>query len=180
MEAGLTIEVEGLRDPLAVRENLRSRRILALRQHAEFFKHRQIDRRLGIAGRARVAIPVPDPAEIPGAIDDSQAFHPGFAELGAEQQPAKARADDRNFDLVGERCARRRSAKGRVFLEPMVVAPVDTHELAQALWAEPSIALGTIFGAQRDRVDAECVRERLQRIGHAMVCKVRRTAKASL
>ena len=115
LEARVAVEVELRADRAAVGEDLRRARVLLARHVAELFEQRQVDVRLDVAHRARVAVPVPGAAEVAALLDDAHVVDAGLAQPRAGQQAAEAAADDHHLDLVGERRAReaRRDVRDR-------------------------------------------------------------------
>ena len=82
-----------------------ARRVLLLRDVADLLEQRQVDVRLDVALRARVAVPVPGAAEVAALLDDADVVDAGLLEAGAGEQAAEAAADDDDVDLVGQRVA---------------------------------------------------------------------------
>ena len=80
-------------------------RVLLLRDVADLLEQRQVDVRLDVAHRARVAVPVPGAAEVAALLDDADVVDAGLAQPRAGEQAAEAAADDDDVDLVGERLA---------------------------------------------------------------------------
>ena len=107
-----SVEVEVLADRAAVGEDLRRPGVLLRRDVAELLEQRQVDVRLDVAQRARVAVPVPRAAEVAALLDDADVVDAGLAQAGAGEQAAEAAADDDDVDLVGA-AARARSARRR-------------------------------------------------------------------
>src|SRR6266481_5682029 len=124
-------------DAPRVLEYLRRIGVPLLRDIAGLFEQRQIDVRLYIALRTRIAIPVPGAAEIATLLDDADTLHAGFAESRCREQAAEAAADDHNFDRVVQRLARETRIDIRIVHVPTEVAfgfdvlmiAVSTHAL---------------------------------------------------
>ena len=71
LEARVAVEIVLAADGAAVREDLGRARVLLARHVAELFEQRQVDVRLDVAHRARVAVPVPGAAEVAALLDDA-------------------------------------------------------------------------------------------------------------
>src|SRR5262249_18277668 len=90
LQAGPLVELEAPRDRAAVLENLGRARVLLRRHVAELLEQRQIDVRLDITGRARVAVPVPGPAHVATLLDQPDIVDPGLAQPRPHQETAEA------------------------------------------------------------------------------------------
>ena len=72
--------------PLAVLEDLRAVRVLLGRDVADLLEQRQVDVRLDVALRARVAVPVPGAAEVAALPKEGAAAPTSFKQAGASRQ----------------------------------------------------------------------------------------------
>ena len=66
------VEAEVAADACAVLEDLGAEGVLLLRHVADLLEQRQVDVRLDVALRARVAVPVPGAAEVAAVLDDAE------------------------------------------------------------------------------------------------------------
>lgn len=81
-------------------EDLGRVRVLFTRNVADFFEQRQIDIRLHITGRTRIAIPVPGPPDIPAFFDQADIFNTGLAKVRGCQQATETTPHDHHIDFV--------------------------------------------------------------------------------
>ena len=129
LETGIAIEVEMPGYPLAMPMNLGRLRIFARWHVAKFLQHRQVHIAFGIACRAWVAVPVPDPAEVPATVDEADVFEAGFAHVRSRQQSAKTAPDHGDIDFVAQRVSRMGRFGVRVLPHPGEIA-LHRDELA--------------------------------------------------
>ena len=101
--------------------------------------------------RARIAVPVPGPAEVAALLDDAIVGDPRFLQPRADDQPGKPAADKGESHMIADRiarCARGIGIEGKIgelALEPLVLrGPVG---------AQPLVALRRIPAPQRLLVD---------------------------
>ncbi len=152
LEAGVAIEVEELADRPAVSQDLGRPRVLLLRDITDLFQQRQVDVRLDVTHRTRVAIPVPGAPEVAALFDDPDVVDAGLAQARAGEQPAEAASDDDHLDLVFQRLALERG-NVRVVDVPREVTD-DFQVLLVAVGAQSLVALEAILLAQRIWVEA--------------------------
>ena len=126
---------------------------------AHLLQQRQVHVALDVAGRARVAVPVPGAAEVAALLDDPHVLHAGLAQPGADQQAAEAAADDGHLHLVEQR---------RAFLhfhirvvEVVRELTLDLDVLLVGVGAQALVALGLVAVAQQVGVE---------RVGHGGDC----------
>ena len=127
--------------------------VLLLRHVADLLEQRQVDVRLDVALRARVAVPVPRAAEVAALLDEPDVVDAGLLQAGAGEQAAEATADDDDVDLVGQRLALDR-------LDVRVVDVVgelarDLDVLLVAVGAQALVALGPVLLAQRVGIEGQ-------------------------
>ena len=153
LQAGVVVEAVVFGDAAAVGEDLRRVAELARRQVAELFQQRQIGVGLDIAGRARVAVPVPGAAEIGALFDHANIFDTGFPQPRAGQQAAQPAADDRHFHLVLERIP-----NDGIFdigiVEKIRKLALHLLILLVAIRAQALVPLGGVFAAQKFRIES--------------------------
>ena len=154
LEQGAVVEPEVLADVAAVLEDLGRPGVLLLRDVPDLLEQRQVDVRLDVALRARVAVPVPRAAEVAALLDDADVADPGVLQTGAGEQTAEAAADDDDVDLVEQRVALER-LDVRV-VEVVGELPGDLDVLLVAVGAQPLVALGAVLAraGRRDRTPA--------------------------
>src|SRR6516165_2693578 len=154
LEAHVAIEIEFLCDSARVLEDLRRVGVLFLGDITGLFEQRQIDVRLDIALRARIAIPVPGAAEVAALLDHADTLNARLAQSGARHQAAEAAADDDHLDFVVQRFAREPRLDVRIVDITFEVA-FHFDELLIAVDAEPLVALGAILFAQLTGIEIE-------------------------
>ena len=134
--------------------------VLLLRDVADLLEQRQVDVRLDVALRARVAVPVPRAAEVAALLDDADVVDAGLAQPGAGEQPAEAAADDDHVDLVGQRLAVDRLDVGVLDEVGEVAGDLDVLVVAVRRAAACRARLGTSRAARPGRTRAVPVRRR--------------------
>src|SRR5262249_10605768 len=151
LQACTLVEPEVQRNVPAVREDLGRVRVLLLRDVAELLEERQVDVRLDVACRSRIAVPVPRSTDVAALLDQQEVVDPGLAQPGAHEQPAEPAADDGDPDRVRTRLT---LDGGRVrVVEVAGEGARHLDVLVVAVGAQALVALGTIFLAQRDRIE---------------------------
>ena len=159
LEAGVAIEVEVLADRPAVGEDLRRLGVLLLRDVADLLEQRQVDVRLDVARRARVAVPVPRAAEVAALLDDADVVDAGLAQTRAGEQPAEPAADDQDLDLVVQRLAFERLDVRVVDVARELARDLDVllvAVVAQALVALLAVLLAQGIGIERRSWSRQC------------------------
>ena len=84
-------------------EDFAGRRVFLRGHETGLFQQRKVDIAFNVAGRARVAVPVPGASEIPALLDHANVLHARLAQARTGQKAAKAAADHDNIDLVAQR-----------------------------------------------------------------------------
>ena len=120
--------------------------VLLLRHVADLLEQRQVDVRLDVALRPRVAVPVPRAAEVAALLDEPDVGDPGLLQAGAGEQPAEASADDDHLDLIGDRVALDRLDVGIVDVVGEAALHLDV--LVVAVGPQPLVALLAVLGPQ--------------------------------
>ena len=123
------------------------------RDVAQLLEQRHVHVRLDVARDARVPVPVPGAADVGGLVDQPDALHAELAQPRSGEQSAETGADDRDVDLVGQRCAR------EIRIAPGIVGesrkrPGDFDVLRDAVRAQASIPFKGVFLPQS--VYVEC------------------------
>ncbi len=160
----VAIKPELLADRTRMLQNLRRPRVLLDRHVAHFFEQRQIDVRLDIARRPRIAVPVPSPAEVAALLDDPNALDPGFTQPRRNQQPAEPTADDDDIDLVGQR--RTLHWRNVRVLKIVRELPLDLLILRIPIRPQPPVPLRPILLAQSIRIEPQIGSSRTRRLTH--------------
>ena len=78
-------------------------RIFLGRHYAGILEQRHVDVGLGVARGARIAVPVPDPAEVAALFDDHDIVDPALLEICGCQEAAIATTVDQHFHIVAAR-----------------------------------------------------------------------------
>src|SRR5262249_39938064 len=154
LEAGVLVEVEVLADPLGMLEDLGREGVLFLRYVPRLFQERQIDVGLDVALGAGIAVPVPGSTEIPCLLDDAGIGDTHLLESRRGQQPPEAAADDDGVELLSDGGSREARLDVGVRFEVRVLA-ADFQILSVPVRAQTPLALGGIFRAQRDWIEAQ-------------------------
>ena len=154
VEQRVFIEAVMLPDARAMVTDFRGMGVFLARHVPGFFEQRHVDHRCGIALRARIAVPVPGPAEVTALLDDAVILDPRFLQPCADHQSAKAPADEGEGHMVGHRFARdhRVVGIGREVRKLALKPPV----LGRAIGAQALVALRSIFAPDRIPVDRRC------------------------
>ena len=145
LETRIAIQIEVPSDGLAVGEDLRRARVLLLGDVPDFFEKGQIDVRLDVAGRARVAVPVPGAAEVATLLHDAQALDTGLPQTSGGEQSAESAADHDHLGGVEERTALHR--RDVWILQVMSEATSDLDVLLVAVGAQTLVALQPVLVA---------------------------------
>ena len=95
LQAGTLVETEVAGDGAAVLEDLRRARVLLRRDVADLLEQRQVDVRLDVARRARVAVPVPGAAEVAALLDEAEVVDAGLAQPRARPAGRRTRRRSR-------------------------------------------------------------------------------------
>jgi hypothetical protein len=153
VEQRVVVEAEVLGDGDRVLPDLFAGGVAPLGHVPDFFEQRQVLVGLDVAVDARIPVPVPGSAEVPGLVDRPDLPDAGLAQARAGEQAAEAAADHRHFDAVVNR--RPLGALGvrigGVVTEFARRAPV----LGRAVRAEAAIPFVPVLGAQGFGVEAE-------------------------
>src|SRR5215469_578229 len=103
VEEGAVIEVVQLADAVAMLQDLWRMRVQLGRHVAGLFQQRHVDHRCRVALRARVAVPVPRPAEAAALLDNADVVNPGFLEPRRGDKAGEPAADEGNGHVVAPR-----------------------------------------------------------------------------
>src|SRR3546814_8566420 len=76
------------------------------RHIAGLFEQRHVATVIVVALDARIAVPVPDAAEVAGMIDVAKRADAGIAQINAGNDAGKAGAEDRDVEVLKDRRAR--------------------------------------------------------------------------
>ncbi|CAB4802073.1 unannotated protein [freshwater metagenome] len=99
MEKRVLVHIEATTKLLAVRKNLRRKRVTVGRHEASFFEHRQVHVGLNVTHRARVTIPVPGAAEVAALFDNAEVVDTELAKIRSFKHAAETAADDHCVDI---------------------------------------------------------------------------------
>ncbi len=94
-----------LGDAPAMRANLRRLGVALGRHVARLFQQREVDVGFHVAGRTRVAVPVPGAAHVAAGLPDAHAAGARLLEAGRGQQAAEAAAQHQHVNRVVDRRA---------------------------------------------------------------------------
>ena len=122
LEQRLLVEFVMAADAARMLEQFRRLRVFRRRQVAGLLEQRHVDIALGIAGRARITVPVPGAAEISALLDDQKIVDAFFTQARAGQQTRKSAAEADEIDVPLDRVAREIRRRERVFEIAGVVA----------------------------------------------------------
>ncbi len=153
LETRVAIEIELLADGTAVLEDLRRARIFLDWHVADLFEQRQVDVGLDIAGRARIAVPIPGAAEIAALLDNADVLDTSFAQTRAGEQSAEAATDHHDFHVVVQR--RPRDRLHVRIIEVVRELALYLAVLLVAIRAQALVTLGAVLRLQRLGIEAE-------------------------
>ena len=151
MEEGVVDQVVLLRDPLQVLEDLVAEGESPLRDVLHVLEHRHVDVGLDVAHHARVAVPVPGPADSTCLVDQPDLGHPDPPELRARHQTGNARTDDGHVDLVGERLPFGEGGEG-IFAVPAELVVAGQISNGPSAFDQALVALLSVLGVDLVRV----------------------------
>src|SRR5215472_5673287 len=100
LENGKVVKIVLFGDQLTVSKNLRSLGIVARGHVAGLVEARQVIVGHDVAGRSRIAVPVPGTADVATPLDNTDALDAIFAQARRGQQGGKAAADKKAFHCV--------------------------------------------------------------------------------
>src|SRR5262249_4518910 len=144
--------------------DLRAAAVLLDRHVAELFEQRKIDVRLDVAREPRVAVPIPGAPDVAALLDDPDAIDAELAQPRAREQPAEARADQRDVDLVALRRAGKARGHVRIALEVREPAR-ELDVLRDAVGPQTLVALGAVLRAQCVGVETQLAQRRASASG---------------
>ena len=127
--------------------------VLLLRDVADLLQQREVDVRLDVARRARIAVPVPRAAEVAALLHDAQVVDARLAQPGTGEQPAEAAADDEHLDVVEQRRAFDAFDVGIVDVVGELAGDLDV--LVVAVGAEAFVAFGAVLLAERVGIELD-------------------------
>ncbi len=134
-------------------EDLGSLAIALARHGPDLFEQRQITVGLDVTGDARVAIPVPGPADIAALLDDSQVLDPLLAKTRTGQESTEATADQHHVDLFRDGRSLDVALDPGVAVE-MRVDSVELEILAVGVVAKSLLPLLAILRLQGGEVES--------------------------
>ena len=146
------------------REDLRLEHVLHGGDRADLFEERQVDVRLHVARRARVAVPVPGAPEVTAALEDEEVVDALLRQARRGEHPGEPATDDHD---IGLDLLRGSLLDGgvRVF---GVVLQLARHraELRQTFGPHgpPLVALLVVLLLEGDRVEVESVGVRHRKV----------------
>ena len=155
-----------LTDLAAIGQDLWRAGIFLDRHIADLFEQGQIDIAFDVTGRAGIAVPVPGAAKVAALFDHANTVDACLAQPCARQQPAKAAANDRHLDLIGQ---------GRAFetgldigvIQIVTELGLDLDVLVIALCLDAPIPFRAVLFAQFNRVEIKA--HRRSSVGHSGV-----------
>ena len=150
----VVVEVEPTGDRLAVLEDLRGERVLVLGDVPHLLEQRQVDVRLDVAHRARVAVPVPRAADVARLLDQPDAAVARLAQTGAHQETTEAAAHDRHLDVIEQRLAGESGFDVRV-VDVVRELRRDLDVLVVGVWAEAPLTLLAVLLPERVRIEGD-------------------------
>ena len=105
VEQGVVVQAELAADAPAVLEDLGRVGVLLGGHVSRLLEKREVDVRRGVALGARIAVPVPRPAEVAGPVDDPHVVHARPADAGARDEAGEPAADEGEGHVIGARLA---------------------------------------------------------------------------
>ena len=93
------VQVEGGGDASGVGVDLGRTHVLRRRPGAGLLEQRQVDHGSRVAHGARVTVPVPDPANVTGLVNEPQVIHTGLTEPCTRNETGEPCADDQHLDV---------------------------------------------------------------------------------
>ena len=157
LEEGIRIEVVMASNALGVFEDLWGEGVLGGGHDvAHLFQQRQIDVGFHVAGRPRVAVPIPGAPHVSGLFHQADALVAGLAEPGSHEQAAEAAADDGELHLIKD------GVTGEAGIDVGVLEVTGELRghldvLLVAVLPQPLVALGQVPGLDLGRVEAQLV-----------------------
>ena len=103
VEQGVGVEVVVAADQLGVGEDLDRTRVLLGRHVARLLQQGEVGVGLDVAHASRIAVPVPRPAEVAGAVHHAHVVEAAGLELDGGEHPGEPAADDEDLDLFAQR-----------------------------------------------------------------------------
>ena len=141
-----------LADILAVREDLRAVGELLAGHEVELFEQRYVTVGFVVALDPRVAVPVPDTAEVATHLDDVDILDAGLLQRGTRQQAGESAAEHRDIDIDIDAVAFD-VGRMRVDLTEFRVALTGLQVLLGTFCTQSLLALHAILLPQRRDVD---------------------------
>ena len=142
------VEAEVPPDPPAVLVDLRTVGELLRRHVVQLFEQRDVGIGFVVALDARIAVPVPDAAEIPAHLDDVDILDAGLLQARAGDQPRESPADDGDVDILRDRIPDHGWRMGIGFPEVRELVR-GVEELLRAFLAQALVALLPVFLPER-------------------------------
>ena len=141
----VAVKVVMLRDRAGVTQDLRAGRVLLPRDVTKLLEQRHVDIGLHVAPHTRVAVPIPDAADVTGGVDEPDPAQPCLAQPGGAHQPAKSGPDDEHVCLIDHRLAR---FPRRVEVLPVRAERTAHVETRRAIGGEALVPLLPVLAAQ--------------------------------
>src|SRR5271163_3626918 len=153
LEQRVLIQIVMLCDTLRMLVDLRREGVFFPRYVAELFDQRQVAVTFDVALSARIAVPVPGPAEIAAGFDDVNILNAGFMKARTREQSTEAATNDDYIDVLLERFALDRFDVWIV--EVMRELAGDFDILRVAVGADALVALAQVLLAQGIRIEIQ-------------------------
>ena len=99
VEQRAPVQVEGPPEVLAVRVDLRLEHVLHGGDRADLLEERQVDVRLDVARRTRVAVPVPGAPEVTAPLEDEEVVDALLRQARRGEHPGEPATDDHDIGL---------------------------------------------------------------------------------
>src|SRR5262245_54300822 len=154
LKEGAAVQIVLFADAARVREDFRREGILLFRQVSSLLEQRQINVRLDVALRARIAVPVPGAAEVAALLDDAKVLNARLAQACAREQTAEAAADDHNLQRLVQRFAGEAGVNVRIIYIAAEV-PLDLNVLFVTVATDAFVAFLAVLGPEGIGVETE-------------------------
>src|SRR5215471_2948148 len=154
LKESAAIQIVLLADAACVREDFRCEGVLLFGQVSGLLEQRQIDVRLDVALRSRIAVPVPGTAEVAALLDDAKVLHPRLAQTGPREQTAEAATDDYNLQRLVQRFAGEAGFNIRIIYIAAEVT-LDLNVLFVSVFTDALVALLAVLGPESIGVETE-------------------------
>ena len=143
LQQRFVIKPKALRDRACIGEDLRPARIFERRDVAHVFEHWHVDIGFDVARSARVAVPVPDAAEVAGLVDDDEVRDAAVGQFRRRLQAPEPRADDGDLNVANDGRALRRVVSIGI-IQIAGEFSLGSHILPDPCRRESLVALGPV------------------------------------